>query len=278
MAMIKNALKNVLFPGKCLECGSFLNSEGVPSRGFRWAAVSAGFAREGEGTHFRFLTAGFLCPTCLSGAVPVTSPFCTTCGIPFKSRSGDNHTCGSCIEGSHKFRMARASAVYQKAFMKLIHYFKYMGKTQLAKPFSMILLETFIRFWREEKIDLLMPVPLHPKRFRKRGFNQAYLLIRGWPALADALHLELPCSRIERRILVRNRHTQTQTGLGRKMRRENIKGAFGVANRHEIKDKKVLLVDDVLTTGATANECAGVLLKHGALSVDVLTLACALSV
>jgi len=262
-----------LFPAKCLACGSFLYSRGISFNSAHGPHIPLPTHAAKRAILLRGLMSAFLCSACLPGAITVTSPICTTCGVPFKSRSGDNHVCGRCIRGSFKFRMARASAIYQKGFMKLVHCFKYMGKTQLARPFSLILLNTFLRFWRKEKIDFIVPVPLHAKRFRKRGFNQAYLMIREWPALAAAMNLEMPCSRIERRLLFRKRHTPTQTGLGRQKRRKNIKDAFQITHGHDIKDKRVLLVDDVLTTGATADECAAVMLKNGALSVDVLTLA-----
>ena len=124
-----------------------------------------------------------------------------------------------------------------------------------------MLLEAFERFFGDWTYDFLVPVPLHPKRLRRRGFNQARLLLRVWPQTpTDGL-------------LVRVRHTQTQTGLNRRQRRRNIRGAFEVTDGDVVAGGRVLLVDDVFTTGATVNECARILRTAGACRVDVLTLA-----
>ena len=129
-----------------------------------------------------------------------------------------------------------------------------------------ILLAAFLRFWDSGDIDLILPVPLHPKRFRQRGFNQAYRLLSNWKHEYSALAATTG-------LLVKLRATAPQTGLGKVQRRRNIRNAFGVRQPEAIRSRRVLLIDDVYTTGATADECARVLLKCGAARVDVLTLA-----
>ncbi|MDY6793050.1 MAG: ComF family protein [Thermodesulfobacteriota bacterium] len=191
----------------------------------------------------------------------------------FKSREGDDHLCEDCIKQPKYFKIARAPGIYDQALMKAIHCLKYKGKIQLARPFGMLLFAAFIRFWDMDKIDLIIPVPLHSKRIKARGFNQAYLLVRKWKQLAMALSAETPAVTIDRNILVRKKWTEPQTGLGRKKRLKNIKNAFSVNNCSKIAGKRILVVDDVLTTGATVNECAKTLISHGAKRVDVLTLA-----
>ncbi len=106
-----------------------------------------------------------------------------------------------------------------------------------------------------------------------RGFSQSFLIISAWDRMAESLNHRLSHMRIERQALIRNRWTKPQTGLDRKERIENIKKAFTVKDASIIKEKNILLVDDVYTTGATANECAKVLINGGAKKVDVLTLA-----
>jgi ComF family protein len=113
-----------------------------------------------------------------------------------------------------------------------------------------------------DEADLVAPVPLHPKRLRARGFNQALLLARG---LSD--------TPVAREALTRVRHTAPQVGLNPKERRENVKGAFAVPEPAGVKGKNVLLLDDLYTTGATVRECARVLRRAGAHRVDVLTVA-----
>jgi ComF family protein len=155
----------------------------------------------------------------------------------------------------------------------LIHNFKYNGKIQLAKPLGAFLFAAFIHYWDICSIDLIIPVPLHIKRLRKRGFNQTFLLIRDWFRIAEDLNIKLSGIQIEKDLLVRNRWTKPQTGLNRKNRLTNIKNAFRIIDPEKVEKKRVLLVDDVYTTGATVNECAKVLLNAAALKVEVLTLA-----
>jgi ComF family protein len=110
--------------------------------------------------------------------------------------------------------------------------------------------------------DLLVPVPLHPKRIKNRGFNQALFLARAFPEAALA-----------REAVVRTRHTVPQVGLNPKERRDNVKGAFAVPDPELVKGKSVLLIDDLLTTGSTVKECARVLRRARARRVEVLTVA-----
>lgn len=273
------ALIEALFPTKCLVCGSFFHprcsgNETSSTFIYRGATGSQAIV-SGHNKNFSFdmLMAPFLCPTCSSGFLPVESPICPKCGIMFKSREGEDHVCGECLKFPKRFRMARAAGVYDRILMSVIHCFKYKGKIQLARPLGILLFGAFISFWDRDSIDLIVPVPLHIKRFRQRGFNQAFLLIRDWPDIAEKFNLELPDIQIDREVLVRTRWTEPQTGLGRKRRIANIRNAIVLSNSARIADKRILLVDDVCTTGATADECAKVLLNGGARQVDVLTLA-----
>ena len=120
---------------------------------------------------------------------------------------------------------------------------------------------------------MILPVPLHPSRLRQRGFNQASLLIRNWQQIAQRHFCDLSHIRLEDDLLVRITQTEPQSALGRAQRTQNIKNAFGLNGEKEIKGGSILLIDDVYTTGATANECGRLLLSSGAQNVDVLTLA-----
>jgi ComF family protein len=143
----------------------------------------------------------------------------------------------------------------------------------LAAPLGRLLPDTFQRHWSVDTIDLILPVPLHPRRMRQRGYNQAYLLLRGWPRWYTQAHRgPLPC-RIERDLLRRVRATPPQTGLNRSQRERNLSKAFALAHPLDQSAPTVLLVDDVLTTGATVNACARALKAAGAGRVEVLTLA-----
>ena len=256
----------MLFPTKCLVCGGFfqpLNERKDELAGVAGLKVSVQATAEG-------LLSAHLCGHCTRGLVAVESPMCTCCGLPFKSRHGMDHRCGDCGESPKKFRIARAPMVYEKIFTEVIHSYKYKGKIQLARPLAELLLTAFRHFWGRDSIDVIIPVPLHLKRFRKRGFNQAYLLLQKWQSMAN---FDINAFQVERDILVRTSPTAPQTGLGRKERAANIKDAFDLVDEAKIIDKRVLLVDDVYTTGATVNECARLLTARGAKYVDVLSLA-----
>ncbi|MEE8399328.1 MAG: ComF family protein [Desulfobacterales bacterium] len=194
----------------------------------------------------------------------------------FGTLDDEDHLCGGCMQDPKHFRIARAIGVYDRTCMELIHAFKYRQKIQLARPFGMLLFAAFIRHWSDSDIDLIVPVPLHRKRFRKRGFNQTYLIIRALPGLVDraiAGGATLRPIQIDRECLVRNRLTDPQIGLKRDQRISNVKDVFDVSDPSRIAGKGILLIDDVYTTGATVDACTRVLLKEGARCVDVLTLA-----
>lgn len=142
--------------------------------------------------------------------------------------------------------------------------FKYGGRRTLARHLGRLMIESAGRLFDPSQFDLLVPVPLHPKRERTRGFNQAMLLAKevgtGWGL------------RVDHRVLHRVRATEAQSG-GRREREDNVKGAFAVLRPDRVKDMRLLLIDDVFTTGATAGECAKALLAAGAAEVGVYTLA-----
>lgn len=286
---IATAFADALLPTRCLGCGSFYRSAGGGSD--TRCQIDAGDCTRGDADQNEFSNSTlypsrmsaslpyhlylkpFLCPACLGGFTPIQSPICTRCGLMFKSRESTDHVCGECARQPKKFQIARAAGVYTPGFIEIVHKFKYKGKIQLAKPLGALLFTEFLRYWKNNAIDLILPVPLHKKRFRQRGFNQAYLLVNDWGNLSRARGLRPWRAAVETKVLVRSKKTAPQTGLNRAGRLQNIKNAFKVRRPDIIKDKRVLLVDDVYTTGATANECARVLVKSGAKRVDVLTLA-----
>ena len=245
------SLLDALFPRKCLICGAF--------------EASQRSSDEVATDPLDHITASCFCASCRKDLRPIAPPFCSTCGRPFVSREGDNHACWECLVEHRYFRKARAFGVYDGALMEAIHRLKYGKHTSLSKPLSALVRETFFQCWDGTTVELLVPVPLHLKRLRQRGFNQAHLLIRGWAKQAGMAFDGLTLSR--------SRWTEPQTTLSRKERKKNIRGAFLVKHPERIGGKKIVLVDDVYTTGSTVNECARVLMKAGAALVDVLTLA-----
>jgi len=267
-------IQEAVFPPRCLVCATFFRIPDQSRKGISAGPGPEGHARSSSvQDQVEISLAAYLCPNCLAELVRVESPLCICCGIPFKSRQGENHYCGACIATDKKFGIARAPLVYDRIITEVIHCFKYRGKIQLARPLGELLLTAFMFFWDTDSIDIILPVPLHSSRFRRRGFNQADLLIRNWPDMAARRFCDFSPIRIERDVLIRKFPTAPQTALGRAQRAVNIKNAFDLNREEAIVDKRVLLIDDVYTTGATVNECGRLLLSRGARQVDVLTLA-----
>jgi ComF family protein len=147
----------------------------------------------------------------------------------------------------------------------LIQSLKFDGKKNLSGLLSPLLAAAVLEYWNREEFDLIVPVPLHPKRICQRGFNQAALL-----AGALATQLAIPCAK---RALIRVRHTPPQVGLSDAQRQENVHKAFQCVERSRVAGQRVLLVDDVMTTGATVESAARALLEGDALRVSVIAVA-----
>lgn len=197
------------------------------------------------------------------------SPCCSRCGVPFRTRGDRNHVCGRCLTVPPAFEVARAVTIYdasepaQQPLKSVLQRYKYNRDVALAAPLGQ-LLRRGCPFDLAD-YDLVLPVPLHLSRLRWRGFNQAALLARrivaGTRLPVDVFSLE------------RARATQPQVELDEKERRRNVAAAFRVSRPERIRNRRVLLVDDVYTTGSTVNECSFTLRAAGARRVDVLVLA-----
>ena len=206
-----------------------------------------------------------LCAACRATMTPLAGACCIRCGVPLASPA--LAPCAACIRLPPRFHSARAAALYLSAASGLnplavaIHRLKYARRRPLARPLGMLLAE---RFPFPDDV-LLVPVPLHITRLRSRGFNQAALLAA---ELGRCRAL-----RVVPRALVRTRPTGTQAALAAAARRDNLRGAFTAPLPTRIADRHVVVIDDVLTTGATADACADALLAGGARRVDVYTVA-----
>lgn len=206
-----------------------------------------------------------LCYRCF-GAIRFTSvPACSCCGHPFEYAAGDDALCGSCLESLPVYQKGWSCFGYDEHTRFLLTRLKFRDRTDLAPLIARLMVAHGASVI--EGMDLVVPVPLHRRRLLKRRYNQSLLLARQ-VAKAKAIPL-LPDA------LVRLRHTAPQTGLSRAERQTNVARAFSVAAQHEarISGKKILLVDDVMTTGATLSACAKALQKAGAGAVHILTAA-----
>jgi ComF family protein len=204
-----------------------------------------------------------LCGSCRAEVRYLHSPLCVRCGALFVGGNGGDHLCGNCLRRSPPYLLARAVAVYAPPVSTLLHQLKYRTDRTVLSTLSDIAIH--FDFTPFASCDLIVPVPLHPKRLRARGLNQSLLLAR--------LFFPGEVKTIRSGILVRTRDTVPQTFLNGKERRSNLLAAFAVNRKADISGKSICLVDDVLTTGTTVNECAGTLMRAGAKEVKVLTMA-----
>jgi len=233
-----NGINNLIFPANCLSCKKHCSTQ-KPS--------------------------DVLCLSCQEAIQFNRTPFCPKCSRSLGEKF-DRVKCAVCAEHPPVFDFAWGSCLYDEHLRHLIHSFKYNQKTSLRRPFA----QRMIKFIKTHNFDIaqfdyLMPIPLFPTRQRERGYNQSYLL-----AQLIGQHFDIPLST---KSLKRVHHTETQTRFTQKERWTNIHDAFRIKNSAEIDGKNILLLDDLLTTGATSSEAARTLKKSGAQTVGVLTLA-----
>ncbi len=206
-----------------------------------------------------------ICPQCVHEFNVIKAPFCIKCGKPFTSDTGISHICYDCIKDKNKFVMSRAAFEYNGAAAKLIQRFKFGDRVNLSSFFSDELIKLYKTHFSAEGINAILPVPLSIRRLKHRSYNQTQLL-----AAVLSKKLSLP---IYSQVLEKVKETPPQSRLSAEKRHENVKDAYRVTDRVSLKGKRVLLIDDVITTGATVNACTGVLRHAGIKQVYVMAIA-----
>ncbi|MDD5596266.1 MAG: ComF family protein [Candidatus Omnitrophica bacterium] len=232
-------LTDLIYPKKCLACSNKLGYESTDI---------------------------FICAPCNKAIKKNLPPFCLSCGRHLERISFVKNICPDCQRTKLHFDRAFSPCRYEGTIKELIHEFKYKGKDYLGKPLSKIMAD-FIREYSLpiDYLDSIVPVPLHKLKLREREFNQAQLLSNHIAKTFNKEMLEAS--------LIRKRHTKTQADLERDLRLSNVMDSFAVVKEEKVRGKNILLVDDVLTTGATCSEAAKTLKNAGAKIVFVLTLA-----
>lgn len=227
---MKTDLAGLLFPRRCPVCHEVVEDAGEPA-----------------------------CKICRTRLPYVRAPFCLKCGKPLLAE--EREYCGDCRRKKHMFRQGRAPFVYDPLMRESIARYKYGGRREYASFYAEEILRKCAREAALWKGEVLVPIPLHPSRKRKRGYNQAALLAR---------ELSKRCGLpVDEKLLVRTRKTRAQKELNDQERMANLKNAFSVREGN-ISYKNIILIDDIYTTGSTVNEAARVLREKGAETVFFL--------
>ncbi len=234
--MLLSVLADLLFPRACSGCGGPVHEA---SRYFCW--------------------------DCLAGLDVIHQPFCRLCGDPADGALEGDYLCSACLSHPPAFDLARSALRYRGILQNALHNFKYNGATWLSRDFGMFLAACHRAHYSALSIDLLLYVPLFPTKERERSYNQAGLL-------AHELSAQIGGPPVKR-LLVKLLPTPTQTHLTAGARRANVRDTFAIRKKKAVAGRRILLVDDVMTTGATVHECARMLKEAGADKVYVLTVA-----
>lgn len=217
----------------------------------------------------RLGSANALCSECMALIPMVSPPMCSICGTPLRlgAAGGDveGKVCAGCRGVQHYFEYARAPAVYEGAAREHVHDLKYRARVEIVPALSAMMARLAVTTGMADACECVAPVPLHPDKLAKRGFNQAELLAR---PVASLLGIPLIPG-----ALSRCASTGTQTFLDRRHRRDNVLRAFVCDEPARVAGRTVLVIDDVVTSGATADGCARALLRSGASLVRVLAFA-----
>ncbi len=183
----------------------------------------------------------------------IADPLCSICGVPFPVALEDEQICYICLQNKPTFMMARAVVRFDDATAQLIHNFKYYDRMDYA-----VLMASLMSKYHDAQLYnaiLITAVPMHPKRLRERQYNQACLLAKHIAGIIGV--------RFVPDLLIKTKNTPSQSGLDALARQENIKDAFMFNPKFKLRNQSIILVDDVITTGATMNECARVLASNG---------------
>ncbi len=228
-----NYLINYILPPRCLSCSEILNSKGE------------------------------FCASCWGKLDFIAKPYCQLCGRKLAIAILDNFCCTRCYNNKPNYDLARSLLKFNEYSKKIIHQFKYQDKTVFAKTFAKLL---YNRYGKEiADIDLIVPVPMNRFKRLLRMYNPAHILAQEIAKITD--------KNIKADILIKAKWTKSQTFLSKKQRMNNIKKSIKFNKKHKITKQKILLVDDVITTGTTIDECAKILRRAGASSISVMTIA-----
>nr|WP_240191928.1 ComF family protein [Desulforhopalus vacuolatus] len=203
-----------------------------------------------------------LCDSCLERILPLRKPLCRICGREMPQGTGAGNLCGNCLHTRPSFTLCRSLFVYNETLRRIILKFKFQRRLEVLKVILELAGERVPEGFAE--CDFIVPVPLHKKRLQKRGYNQSLLLAQGFFGYDN--------DKIVVKLLERTKNTPPQSTLDRRKRAKNLRNMFCIRQPELLLNKRVCLVDDIYTTGATLEECSKTLVKSGACEVFSLTL------
>ncbi len=210
-----------------------------------------------------------ICLDCWISIKVIKSPFCLKCGLPLNETWKNDLRCERCMKNNYNFAYARSPGEYSGSLKDILHLYKFGQNEHLAVPLSELVMKMagsqLLPGDRTFDADAIIAVPLHRKREKKRGFNQSYLIAR---QLGKKLGIK-----VEKKVLIRSRDSIPQIELPPYKREKNVRGAFTIRNAFRVRGRKIFLIDDIFTTGATVSECAKVLKEAGAREIVVFTVA-----
>ncbi len=208
---------------------------------------------------------GYVCADCWTDVRFIKPPFCERCGLPYEGEITSAFECSNCREMDLHFSSARSATVARGMMLDVIHRYKYSRALWFEPFLADLLIRQAQPVLEKEKWDWIVPVPLHRLKKREREFNQAERLAN---RLSRATKIPVNANLLER-----VEFTRTQTQLTRPQRAANVRNAFRLGNGQKVRGEKIILIDDVMTTGATTSACAKILQKAGASEICVWTVA-----
>lgn len=203
------------------------------------------------------------CSDCWGKINFISKPYCKLCGYSLGLSILEGMTCGRCFRSKPSYDLSRSLMQFNEHSKKVIHAFKYHDKTGLARIFARLLCQRYELDIKD--IDIIVFVPMHRIKRLFRMYNQAQILAKEIAAM-----LNKP---LEHNVLIKSKWTKSQASLSKVEREKNLRNSIKFNSKYNIKDKKILLVDDVMTTGTTINKCTKLLKQAGASSVYVVTIA-----
>lgn len=208
---------------------------------------------------------GYICSDCWRGVDFISDSCCAKCGIAFAYDMSDHKICLACLADPPPYEKAVSLFKFNDVSKKLIHKLKYYDHTYLAKHLAVLAKNLILEHFTD--YQYIAPIPMHRYRLLRRFYNQSALLAKQIAKMTNATYR---CD-----ILIKALHTSPQASLTEKQRKDNVKNSFVRNSKYQdlIKGSKILLIDDVMTTGATVKECGKILLKTGVAQVSVFTLA-----